>query len=212
MTDTPMILPPAVVRAIRFEAVRAAHLLRRYGYDREDVQQELFLHWIERSGSHDPARSSPATFATMICRRRAMSILETATAAKRGGGIVCAFSELPVVDDHGTEIERPDRVSQDTYELRMGRRSRPEAELLHLHLDVEAVLANVPHLAVLAHDLMFNSVSVTASSLGARSTIHRRKHAVREAFRQAGLHRYLSTAPVCAAGIRPFPQEQNYAR
>ena len=192
-------LPPAVARAIRGEAFRASRRLRRYGYDACDLQQEFFLHWGRHRHQHDAGRSLPETFATHVCRHRTMTMLEAATAEKRGGGKVYSVSELPIIDDHGKEIERPETVSQDTSDLRFGRQTRPAAELAELKLDVDRVVASLPsHLASFASRLATESVASAAQSTGvSRATGYRHVGELRAAFAEAGLDRYLTR------GLRP---------
>lgn len=188
-------LPPGVARVIGFEAFLASRRLRRYGYERHDVEQELLLHWLERRRHHDRRRAGLATFARHVCRHRAFTMLEAATTAKRGGSMVCSFSELPEVGADGKSIERPESISQDTIDMRLGRRSRPEAELLILRLAVHRVLATLPSgLADLARLLADGESAAEAGrKLGiAHATVYRRIAQLRAAFRAAGLGEHVS--------------------
>ncbi len=203
------ILSPGVMQSVRPEINRAAYRLRRHGYTREDVQQEFALHWVRCGFRVDTHRSSVQTFATCLCRRRAFSLLETATAAKRGGGMIYNFSELPFFDSHGRPVERPENVSQDTHELRLRGRSRAQHEADDLRLDIARVLATLPpRLAVVARGLMFHSPTEVARMLDlSRATVNRRIAEVRDIFAAAGLRKYIQkSATSTGSDARSFPQ------
>jgi len=187
------ILPHAVADVVRLEALRSWRTLRRHGFQLDDVHQELLVHWTLQRHRYDAQRASQATFAAHVCRRRALSLIEAAEAAKRGGGNVCAVSEMAPMDEHLIEIERPDQVSEDTQAIRLGLRSRPEAELSELKMDVENVIATLaPDHAALADGLKRENITGAAASLGiSRATAHRRRAAIKTAFIAAGLDGYL---------------------
>ncbi len=188
------VLPPSVASAIRDEALRAARRLWRYGFARDDVHQELVLHWLRRRSRHDARRSAPQTFAAHVCRRRAISMLESAIAIKRGAAMVCSASQLPVVDQHGRKIERPENISVDMYESRFGLRSQPSTERAILQIDVDRAIHHLPaELAQLARSLATgDSLVEVARSLGiSRATANRRLVRLRSAFVNAGLGCYV---------------------
>jgi DNA-directed RNA polymerase specialized sigma24 family protein len=185
-------LPAPVARAIRFEAFLSSRRLRRYGYGSQDVHQELLLHWWRRR-SHDGDRSSEATFASRACRHRAIQITEGAVAAKRGGGAVPDSFSQPVSSADDGARELGDTISHDAYAMSVGRQSRPAAELEDLRLDVARVLAGLPpHLANLAHQLMYDTISAAAqaTTIG-RSTAHRHMVAIKKAFVDARVDLYV---------------------
>jgi DNA-directed RNA polymerase specialized sigma24 family protein len=187
-------LPPSVARAIHSQAILQGRRLRRYGHDPDDVRQEFWLCWFRRGHQYDPQRSSPQTFISHVCRRRAISMREAATAAKRGGAMVYANSELPTADRHGRPIERPENVSVDTHEMRLGLRSRSAVELAGLRLDVCRVVTSLPsELADVARLLAMGEpmVNVAARLRISRATLHRRVGRLREIFSAAGLGVYL---------------------
>lgn len=197
--NDPRELDPGVVRVIRLETLRASTGLRRFGLEPEDVQQELLLRVLECAGDYDHRRSSWPTFASRVCHSRKLQIIEYGSAAKRGGGHIARSLSEPLLLSNGDEqvdAELEDVVSEDQCAMRAGRRSRPTAELISLCIDVDRVVGQLPvSLAEVAHTLM------TAESLGeaarqlriSRATLHRRIVVLRDAFRAAGLDRYMGT-------------------
>jgi RNA polymerase sigma factor (sigma-70 family) len=51
--------------------------------DRDDLEQELALHWVLREGRYDPERASLATYASRTLDSRVIDLLRRARAAKR---------------------------------------------------------------------------------------------------------------------------------
>ncbi len=116
----------------------------RFGYSPSDLEQELVLQYLRRHHRHDPKRASAATFASHVCRNRAIQLLESAAAAKRGHGMqVESLSDLVPVG-HEATIQREDTLSLDDCDIKLGRASRPAAELLPLRLDVERAIRRLP--------------------------------------------------------------------
>jgi DNA-directed RNA polymerase specialized sigma24 family protein len=185
---------PAVISAIRWETRRAATRLRRFGYDREDLNQELAFHWFQQRRLHDSRRGSPQTFAAQVCRRKAISILETAMTAKRGGGSVYSFSELATVDNDCWPIEQPKKISADMQEMRLRGRVRSASELADLLLDLKRVVDGLPaDLFTMVQMLMDGEspVGIARRLKISRSSVYRRIERLRRVFRHAGLDRYL---------------------
>jgi DNA-directed RNA polymerase specialized sigma24 family protein len=188
-------LPLGVARAIRCAAFRASRRLRRYGFDFQDIEQEFFLHWVGRRHCHDAGRASALTFATHICRRRALQMIEGATTEKRGGsGGTMSLANPVAVGREGrtTELERT--ISQDEYEANVGRRSRSFAELLILCIDVNRAINRLP--AKLAHvaNLLASGMPAVEAAQHlqiSRATLYRRIGQLRHVFREAGLHGYV---------------------
>jgi RNA polymerase sigma factor (sigma-70 family) len=192
MRSAATVVPPDVLRVVRNGAFRAWRSLRSYGFDRQDTEQELIFHYWTRRVRFDPAKASTVTFASSICRRRALHMVETATAMIRGG-----MTETVQLSDRisaDSTLTHFDTVSQDEANIRMGWSSRPGAELLALHIDVDRVISGLPGELVVVARWIAGGVSAAeiARGLGlSRATIHRRIQKLRQIFRGAGLDRYL---------------------
>ena len=187
-------LPTAVTKAIRHLAFRAGSRLQRFGHSRQDLEQELVHHYLRHRHQHDSTRASAATFATHVCRNCVIGMLTAALAEKRGAGTtVGSLSEPVAIGQAGETIECGAAISENSYYMKLGRRSRPDVETVELQIDVARVVASLPpHLANLARRLALESVVEAAKSTGvSRATAHRNLDAVRTAFVQAGLDLYM---------------------
>lgn len=196
MNSAARLLTPDVMRVVRCEARHAWRSLRRFGMERGDLRQEFLLRLVENHSTYSLRRASPATFSRVVCRSRTLQLVETATCEKRGGGTVpTSLSEpLNLPWRESTFAELGDILSDDDGKARTGRRSRSTAELLGLRLDVERVVGSLPVELVAVVNLLAAGESVTdvARHLGiSRATANRRLAALRCAFRQTGLDRYL---------------------
>ncbi|HWR50333.1 MAG TPA: hypothetical protein VN428_04460 [Bryobacteraceae bacterium] len=196
MSSLGPLLNPAVLVAIRCEAHRAWRSLRHFGFDHGDVHQELLLHWVRRRRHHDPNLSSPATFVGHICRHRSIQMLKAATVQKRGGGAYIESLSDSHRADGAASGESVEPISHDCYEMRIGRRSRPDLELLALRIDVERTLETLPDNLVNVARLLKQDqpIAAVAASIGqSRATVYRRVSELRIAFERAGLHTYMRT-------------------
>ena len=93
--------------------------------------------------------------------------------------------------------------------MRMGRRSRPAAELVELAVDVARVIECLPgELAIVARMLLDGEPdTVVARRLGiSRATLYRRIGQLRQVFRQAGLdgYRRMGRAALSHGGLPPW--------
>ena len=199
MNSAALLLTPGVLLAIRCEAFRAWRTLWRYGLEPKDLRQELFLHLAHAQSHYDAGRSSPATFATHVCRRRSSQLVEATTTVKRGGGAVPRSLAEPVKlgERNGAAImaELAETISDDAYTMRTGRRSRPFAELLSLCIDVNRAITRLPaELADVANLLASGmpAVEVAQHLQISRATLYRRIGQLRHVFREAGLHEYVA--------------------
>jgi RNA polymerase sigma factor (sigma-70 family) len=189
-------LPAQVTSAIRRLALRVGGRFAQFGHSRQDLEQELTLHYLRHRHQHDSERSSVATYATNICRNHATSRLAAALVAKRGAGAtVVSLSEPVPIGQSGKTTERGATISEDAYYVKAGRRSRPGAELAILRIDVDQVVSGLPaELADVAHLLATGeSTEDVARQLEiSRATVHRRVVRLRNVFRGAGLDGYIN--------------------
>lgn len=184
-------LDAEVMVAIRSVAHRATDRLWRFGYEREDVEQEFALHYLQHRHHFNASRAAADTFAAHICKTRALGMLAQATAQKRGGGATLASLSEPITFErdraNGAGAETKPR---DLREIRPGRRFKSEADLLALRIDVGRVVQTLPPdlaslaLTILAGQSISDVVRVTGIS---RATLYRRMARLRTAFREAGL-------------------------
>jgi hypothetical protein len=198
MTSAALLVLPSVLLVLRAEAYRAWRSLERFGFKANDLHQEFALHLLETHRSYDPRRASLATFSARLCRNRTLQLLEGASCAKRGGGVVPrSLSDRVVIGDRADNAdvtELVDTISEDAVARRMGRRSRSAAELIALRLDVDRVVRELPvELAELATLLAAGEpISTAAHRLKiSRSTAYRRLSELRHAFHRARLDGYL---------------------
>lgn len=178
-----------MLRAIRFEARRAYRSLKHSGMDEADVYQDLAFHFLLRQEQYNNSRSSPATFATRICRNKAAEMVRAARAEKRGGAKIPASLSDDIKLDNGKTIQR-DAISTDVHQIRAGGQSRAAAELQELAIDTDRILQSLPRdLIALARVLSEGETSAEASRrLGiSKSTLYRRLACLRDAFTEAGL-------------------------
>jgi DNA-binding NarL/FixJ family response regulator len=157
------------------------------------LEQELTLHYLRRCHQHDSKRASAATFASNICRNRLFNLFEAETACMRSAtGGLTSLSEPVAIGPSGRTIERGATISEDSYNMNAGRRSRPDAELIPLRIDVDQIVSGLPaELADVAHLLAAGeSPEDVARQLEiSRATVHRRVVRLRRIFRGAGLGR-----------------------
>jgi RNA polymerase sigma factor (sigma-70 family) len=192
-----MVLTPGVARVIRTEAFRAWRSLRSFGFEPSDLRQELALHCLNHFDRYDPKRSSPATFASRTCHQRRLQLVEPILARKRNGGVVPQSLSTPTRTDADMPAELAGLISDDEVAIRLGRRSRPAAELANLHIDVERLVNGLPADLVTVARLLLEGEShanVARRLNVSRSTVERRIALLRQAFQAAGLGRAVKRA------------------
>jgi len=167
--------------------VKTRQLVGKAGYtpdDIKDIEQDLTQDLLERLPKFDPAKASLNTFADRVVGRKIKSLIRDRHADMRDWRRV-AYSLDEEIETDEVSTDRHEFISQDKADLQTGRYDRPEAERVHLQMDVEAVLAGLtPELRRVAVMLMTHSVAEVACELGiARSTFRDRYLArLREAF------------------------------
>jgi DNA-directed RNA polymerase specialized sigma24 family protein len=190
-----MVVPAEAMSVIRALALRASRSSVRFGDFVEDVTQDLLLRYVQQRHRYDPGRSSVATFAARVCGHRAIGMLAKATAQKRGGGVsVKSLSEPVAIGQAGENILLESTISADAYNLKTGRQTRPEADLLNLRIDVKCALARVrPDVAFFARRLVYESVDEAARAAGlSRASAYRCVQKLRTVFAENGLDAYLT--------------------
>jgi len=176
---------------------KAKRLIEGHGFgpdDYEDLQQELALDLLMRLPKFDSARSCLKTFVVRIVNHKVREMIRHRTQQKRDHRrCVCSLDD-PLEQDDGSTILREETVSQDDYDLLMGKHSRPEVERTDLAIDVSRALSRIPpDLRDLAVLLVLQSKRDAAREAGiSRSTLYKRGlRRLRSAFEDAGLRDYL---------------------
>ena len=173
---------------------RLSWTLASADYDSGDLRQDFALELLQRISGFDPARGSLARFVWVLTDHRVANIRDHEHAQQRD----CrqnAWSVNEKVKSDDDEEERGANMAETACRYR----SRPDAELLQLRLDVARVLDTLPpHLSRLARSLATEPVASAAQSAGvSRATAYRQVAEIRAAFAKAGLDRYLTP------GLRP---------
>jgi RNA polymerase sigma-70 factor (ECF subfamily) len=186
-------LDAQMIAGVRHVAARVSGLLGSPVYGRDDVAQSILLRIVERTPRFDPRLASARTWARLIARHEAASMIAKARAEKRDCRLcTSSLNEPAAIGQAGENILLDSSISADVYNLKLGRQSRPAEELLNLQVDVKRVLSLVrPGLARFARLLTHESVIDAARSTGiSRATAHRRVQELRNIFEQNGLDAY----------------------
>ncbi|NLY01552.1 MAG: RNA polymerase subunit sigma-24 [Rhodopirellula sp.] len=167
---------------------KARQLSRKPGFspsDQEDIEHELFIAILERWPSFDSKRASARTFVARVVASKAVSLVRTCQAAKRG---VRQSTSL-----NGDATNGAFEFDEDQVRARRGIHSRSDVEAVSLRLDVAGVVADLPDdLRRLCERLLRESVSEAARSSGQhRTTLYRAISDLRKRFTESGLHEYL---------------------
>jgi DNA-directed RNA polymerase specialized sigma24 family protein len=144
----------------------ADHAARRLAHDlgspgeADDIRQQLLLDLLQQWSRFDADIASPMTFVSMVIQRRAISILRSRCAAKRGATRRPSSLEAHTIDGEVCHRRRDSSIS--------------EMDGLILRLDVRAVVAGLPpQLQHLCRALMGEGVSAAARALGIRRHVAR---------------------------------------
>jgi RNA polymerase sigma-70 factor (ECF subfamily) len=170
--------------AVTSIACRVHRLIGLYGFspdDREDLEQQLFVEYLERVGRFRAERAGHKTFVSCLVLNRVASLVRSRRRALARG-------EVPPVPLPEDQAERNrDETNVSCLPLRQVPASSTES--LELQIDVERVVRSLPGpLRQLCAHLAEEGPSATARSLGrARSGVYKRINEIRRAFTIAGL-------------------------
>lgn len=163
-----------VVQLIKY---KARQLVGQVGFtesDREDLEQEMIIDLLRRLPKYNPDRTRRNTFIARLVDHKIATLIRHRKQQKRDyRREVCSLDE-PIEDLEGGTVSLGQTISQDEFDLRMGKHSRPEADRSDLRLDVSIVLSELrPDLRRLAELLMTGSITEAARELGVpRSTLY----------------------------------------
>ena len=182
--------------AIQHIRHKARQLVGTAGFSRddvEDIEQDLTLDLLERLPKFDPAKAKHNTFVARVVERKVSTLIRHRKQQIRD----CRREECSLnaaIDDcGGGSVERMQTISQDEHDLRTGKYARRADERADLHLDIEAVLADMPpELRQAGQMLMTMPIAEVAHKLGVpRSTFYETHLAkLREIFEAKGLGEY----------------------
>lgn len=180
--------PKALEYANEIIRHKARQLARKSGFnpsDRADIEHELLIAILERWPAFDASRASENTFIARIVEHKAVSLVRTHLAAKRGVGQCAPLHS----DTNGSAGD----FDEERVRSRRGLKTRSIIEALCLRMDLAQVMADLPpELRCLCQRLMRGSVSAAArDSETRRTTLYRAIRELRRRLEDAGLHEYL---------------------
>jgi DNA-directed RNA polymerase specialized sigma24 family protein len=141
---------PPLKTIVRDKARRAAKLPGFNVSDIDDFEQDLWLHLLTRLSCYDPSRASPETFASRLCDNRIRSVVRSARAEKRSGGV--SLASLDQANPHGQIGAQVVQLVDDASGRRhLGVRHVPSVDRTDERLDVrEIISSSAPPLRMMA--------------------------------------------------------------
>ena len=184
----------------KFIRHKANQLVGHYGISRsgrEDIEQDLIVHLLQRMDRYDPKRASERTFASRVVNHKIVSIIRHRRAAQRDNYRVACSIDEPTVDEHGLPTDQGQTLASDTDRRLLRQTAGGAADTMDLSIDLRRVLDGLePDLCRLCERLICESIAEIARTLGvSRDAIYRRIDEVRQHFTDAGLNNYLATRP-----------------
>lgn len=165
--------------------------------DREDLEQELMLHVLERLPKFDATKATAKTFVARVIDRKVGKLIRHRNCQMRDPQREDFSLNEHIDDGDGGTIERSQTIAADELDRRLFRRARSDQEAVELALDVEAMLQRLPdNLRRVCELLKTASIAEAARQLGLpRTTLHDQVKKIRKFFEQAGLRDYLPGGP-----------------
>lgn len=171
--------------ALNYVRKKARQLIEEHGFpwsDFEDLQQAMLLDLIQRLPDHDPAKSPPNAFITMVVNHRKADIIGQRLSPSREH-VRGEVSINIVLEQDGRPVELGDTL--------LGPQTGAAAS--DRVVDLEPALASLPESLRLLWDLKVQGLRWTEISTQTgvpRPTLHDRWAKVCEHLRQAGLGQY----------------------
>jgi len=173
---------------------KARQLVGKYGFtefDKEDIEQDIYLHVLQRWSSYDRDEGHHHKFITAVIERYIVNFLRDRCATKRYEGEHKSL-EMPL---HAAREEKSigESLTDSVADTRLCRERRSEVELIDLRLDMQIVLDELPPRW---REVLELRKSLTVSEISdqleiPRTTINSWIRQVRERFAEAGLDKYL---------------------
>jgi len=179
--------PQADEYVARLVRIKARQLVGKAGFtesDREDIEQELILHLIERLPEYDPRRSSRHTFIARVVEHKVADLIRYRTAGMRDPRRVERSLDEPVT---GAEGEQADLASMTPGDERTP--GEPHDAAIDL---AEALEGLPPHLRALCKRLPEATIQEIADEFGVtRRTVYRWIEEIRARLGETGFGVYL---------------------
>jgi RNA polymerase sigma factor (sigma-70 family) len=149
---------------------RVRSLIGHYGIvpdDRDDLIQQLFLEYLERSGGFDPARGRYKTFVNCLIRNQVVSLIRARKRRLREATL-CGLPSATAEDlDSDASFSHSNDLSEDAYRIATGLASRPAADLLNLRIDVDRAFNSLPpNLREVGSRVVEDDVRTVSQALG----------------------------------------------
>ncbi len=193
------------VNLIKYKARKLVGCAGFTEFDREDIEQELYLDLLQRLPKFNTERATRHTFIDRVTSHKIATIIEARKAGKRDYRLCsCSLNDL-LKDEEGNTIERMETIDQDDYLRRTGKLSRSTAEVHDLSIDANKAMETLPpELRELCQRLKSETVTEISCDTGIpRSTIYEHIKKLRAIFEANGLKDYLlvpdtlPSFPVC---------------
>lgn len=177
----------------RLAKKKAMQLVGKYGFaetDREDIEQDIYVHVLQRWSSYDPGEGHHHKFVTAVIERYMANFVRDRCAVKRCDSAVGSLHSP--LSESGEEQNPNQSVSENALDGRIGRQRRKSSDLAELRIDIDLLLKEFP--IQWQEVLEFRkSLSVTETSERLsipRTTINSWIRKVRNRFAEAGLNDY----------------------
>ncbi|MGB7323964.1 MAG: sigma-70 family RNA polymerase sigma factor [Rubripirellula sp.] len=172
---------------------KATQLVGKYGFsdtDRDDIEQDIYVHVLQRWSSYDPAEGHHHKFITAVIERFMANFVRDRQAIKRCDSAVGSL-QSPMAEP-GEDLSVGQAVSNNGLDGRLGRRRRGSDELAGMRIDMDALLKEFPaqwqEVLELRKSLTVTEISERLNI--PRTTINAWIRKVRERFAEVGLDEY----------------------
>jgi RNA polymerase sigma-70 factor (ECF subfamily) len=107
-------IDPCLLSQVRYRARSLSRNSLMQGMELEDIEQELILDFLVRQCSYDPVKASWATFVDRVLAHKCASMIEGATAAKRGATVPRVSLDALLAGPDGGVHEPVDDMASDS--------------------------------------------------------------------------------------------------
>lgn len=155
---------PRTEKIICMTARRLVRPGRFQQYENDDIKQKLRIALWQQMRNFDPTLSSRYTFATMVCRRTAINLINSLARSQAKG--TCEVSLEQEVGQGDCTLG--DCISSEYYSIALGRQNRRDVQHLELRDAIDATLARFPEgdADICRHIMEGNSLRAIARTRG----------------------------------------------